>query len=167
MRLQRIGVVVILLLAFCGLADSTYLAQHAESGAPLICNADNLSGCNTVATSPYSRLFGIPLAEFGVLFYGILFVLAALELVLFDRLLRRALQIAAVVGIIASLYFVSVQLFLIGAFCIYCIASGIITLLILLFAGLIEPMPKKKNNNTPIITPPPASPPRLSMPPAA
>lgn len=159
--MKRIGVVAILLLAFFGLADSIYLTQHELSGTPLICNLQNLSGCNVVASSQYSHLFGIPLAEFGILFYSVLFVLAALELVIFDQLLRRALQALALVGVLSSLYFTSVQVFLIGAFCIYCFASALTALLVLIFASLIEPIRKR----TPKASAPPPAP--LSMPPTA
>jgi len=141
--MKRIGVAAILALAFFGLADSAYLAQHELSGAPLLCNIQGLSGCNTVASSQYSQIFGIPLAEFGVLFYAVLFVLAALELVLFDRLLRRVLQAMSLIGIIASLYFTYVQVFLIGAFCIYCLASAVTALFIFILASLIEPIRSK------------------------
>jgi len=138
--MKRIGVVGILILAFCGVANAAYIAQSRISGTPLLCNIQNLSGCNIVANSQYSQLFGIPLAEYGVLFYGILFVLAALELVLFDRFLRRVLQGASLIGILASLYFTAVQVFLIGAFCVYCLASSLIALLIFILASLIEPL---------------------------
>ena len=142
--MKRIGVALILFLAFCGVANSAYLAQHEIDGTPLICNIQNLSGCNIVAASQYSQLFGVPLAEYGVLFYGIVFVLAALELVLFDRLLRRLLQAASLIGITASLYFTFVQIFMIGAFCIYCLASAIIALLIFILASFIEPLRKRE-----------------------
>lgn len=138
--MKRAAVIAILILAFAGLADSAYLTQQELSGTPLICNVEGLSGCNIVAESEYSKVFGVPLAEFGMLFYGILFVLAALELALFDRLLRRVLQAGAVLGVLASAYFTFVQIFFIGAFCIYCTISAVITLLILLFASLIEPV---------------------------
>ncbi|MDO8593733.1 MAG: vitamin K epoxide reductase family protein [bacterium] len=159
MAMKRMGVVAILILAFFGLADSAYLAQHELSGTPLICNIQSLSGCNTVASSQYSHLFGIPLSEYGVLFYGILFVLAALELVLFDRLLRRVLQAVSLIGILSSLYFTSIQIFFIGAFCIYCLASAIIAFLIFGFASVIEPLGKKIKNNP--------SAPHLRMPPTS
>lgn len=162
--MKRIGVVGILLLAFAGLANSIYLAQHEKDGTPLICDVQNLSGCNIVAASPYSRLFGITLGEYGVLFYGILFILAALELVLFDRLLRRVLQGISLVGIIASLYFTGLQLFVIGAFCIYCSASAIIALLIFILASFIEPLRKKEEQNHPPLASESSK--RLSMPPA-
>lgn len=154
--MKRIGVVFILLFAFGGIADSAYLTQHELSGTPLLCNIQNLSGCNVVAASQYSHLFGIPLAEFGIMFYGVLFILAALELVLFDQLLRRALQVLSLIGVLASLYFTSVQVFFIGAVCVYCIASALLALFIFIAATLIEPLKRT--------TPPPMSSP-LPMPP--
>ncbi|MDO8566554.1 MAG: vitamin K epoxide reductase family protein [bacterium] len=161
--MKRIGVTSILLLAFFGLANSAYLAQQEASGKPLICNVQNFSGCNIVTESEYSKLFGIPIAEYGVLFYGVLFVLAALELVIFDRLLRRVLQVMASIGVIFSLYFIFVQIFFIGALCIYCLASAAIAFLILVFATFIEPIRKNEGENAPSHAPTPPS--YLSMPP--
>jgi uncharacterized membrane protein len=162
--MKRIGVALILFLAFCGLADAAYLAQHEISGTPLLCNIQNFSGCNIVATSHYSHLFGIPLAEFGVLFYGILFILAALELVLFDRLLRRALQIMSIAGVLSSLYFMALQVFFIHALCIYCVASASITLFVLVLASAIEPL---YITRVPVTPPLPPAATHLPMPPMA
>ena len=165
--MKRIGVAVILVLAFLGLADSTYLAQSERSGTPLICNIQNFSDCNTVVSSQYAHLFGIPLAEFGILFYGVLFVLAALELAIFNRLLRRALQAVSLVGIIASLYFTLIQAFVIDAFCIYCLTSAFIAFLVFFFASLIEPIRTNGNRRISPMAPPPTPPTRLTMPPAS
>lgn len=169
MSMKRWGVILILILAFAGLADSAYLAQHEASGTPLICNIQNLSGCNIVANSQYSRIFGIPVADFGVLFYSIIFVLAALELVLFDRLLRRVLQVFALVGLATSVVTTLVQIFLIQALCIYCLASAVITVIIFILATLIEPIKIKEQQQ---VSPASleatqgAAPPSLRMPPA-
>lgn len=157
--MKRAGVVLILLFAFFGLADSAYLTQHELSGTPLICNIQNLSGCNAVASSQYSHIFGIPLAEFGMLFYGLMFVLAALELVLFDQLLRRLLQGVSIVGLIASLYFTFLQAFVIHAFCVYCLASAFFTFAIFILASFIEPIRRR--------THPAQNPRHFRMPPAA
>lgn len=154
--MKRIGVVLILILAFFGIADSAYLTQSELSGTPLLCNVQSLSGCNTVAASQYSHIFGIPLAEFGILFYSLLFILAALELVIFDQLLRRTLQVISFVGVLASLYFTFVQVFMIGALCIYCVASAIIALLIFIFATRIEPFRKRTQDPPPFSMPPSA-----------
>ena len=149
--MKRAGVVLILILAFCGIADSAYVAEHEASGTPLICDIQNLSGCNIVAQSPYSQFLGIPLAEYGILFYGILFALAALELVVFDQLLRRVLQLLALGGLLASAYFTVIQVFVIEALCIYCLASAAIALLIFVFATLIEPLRKEPARQAPLL----------------
>ncbi len=161
---KRLGVIFILVLAFAGIADAAYLAQHALSNMPLICNIADLSGCNIVAQSPYAHLFGIPLGEYGILFYGIVFALALLELVLFDRFLRRALQGVALIGLLCSVAFEGIQIFLIHALCVYCLGSALVSLLIFLCATMIEPL---KRQEIPTVTDESSPRPRLTMPPAA
>lgn len=138
--MKRTGVVFILILAFFGIADSAYLAEHSDSGIPLICDIKNLSGCNIVASSQYSYIFGIPISELGVIFYSIMFALTALELIIFDRLLRRALQVFALIGVAVSIFSTVVQVFIIKALCIYCLASTLITFIIFILASIIEPI---------------------------
>ncbi|PIR83072.1 hypothetical protein COU19_02810 [Candidatus Kaiserbacteria bacterium CG10_big_fil_rev_8_21_14_0_10_56_12] len=138
--MKRLGVIAIVVLAFFGIAVSAYLSQSETNGDPLICNVQSLSGCNTVVTSQYSHLFGISLADYGILFYTLLFVIAAFEVFLVNQLLRRLLQLFAVVGILSSAYSVYTQTYLINAICIYCMTSVLLTLLILIAAGAIEPM---------------------------
>ncbi|MFA6278577.1 MAG: vitamin K epoxide reductase family protein [Candidatus Paceibacterota bacterium] len=140
--MKRVGVILILLFAFFGLSDSIYLAQTEASDTPLICNVDNLSGCNIVAASQYSHFLGISIAEYGVMFYAFIFVVAALELVVFDRLLRRVLQAASLIGVVASTYLTFLEIFVIHALCIYCLVSALIALIVLIFASLIEPVMK-------------------------
>lgn len=138
--MKRTSVVFILVLAFFGIADSAYLAEHSDSGIPLICDIKNLSGCNIVASSQYSYIFGMPISELGVIFYSIMFALAALELIIFDRLLRRVLQVFALIGVSVSIFSTVVQVFIIKALCIYCLASTLITFIIFILASIIEPI---------------------------
>lgn len=161
--MKRAGVVLILILAFCGVADSAYIAQHQADGTPLICSIGSLSGCNIVTTSPYSSLLGIPVADYGILFYGIVFVLAALELVVFDELLRRSLMWLAFLGAAVSLYLVFIEVFIIGALCVYCLASAVVALLIFALAIFVH----VKQKNIPSASLSPAPRPLLSMPPPA
>ncbi len=139
--MKRIGVVLILVCAFLGLADSVYLTQNEVAGTPLLCNIQHLTGCNIVAQSAYSYMFGVPTAEYGLIFYGLLFVLAAVELAVFNWLLRRVLQVMAIGGVTFSLYSVLLQFFVIHALCIYCLASAVLALLVFIFACFIEPLP--------------------------
>lgn len=162
--MKRFGVGIILFLSFCGLANSAYLTQHEVDGTPLLCNLNGLSGCNVVAASPYSHLFGIPLSEYGLLFYGTLFLLAALELIVFDRLVRRVIQGCALFGLIMSIIFTFLQVVVINAICIYCTASAVLALLIFIFAWAIEPV-RRNIFDRPLPPPPPPHP--FSMPPSA
>jgi uncharacterized membrane protein len=161
--MKRLWVIIILFLAFCGLADSAYITQNEVAGTPLICNVNGLSGCNVVAASPYSHLLGIPLSEYGLLFYGALFVLAALELALYDRVLRRTIQWVAAFGFVMSIIFSLVQIAIINAVCIYCMASALVALLIFLFAWYIEPVRRVPRDHRL----PPAHPRPFTMPPSA
>lgn len=122
---------LLLLLTFLGLADAWYLSDAALTGSALSCSftgLEALSGCNQVAQSTYSHLFGLPLALYGVGFYAVLFVIAAVLFASPIRFLYRSAIALGVVGLALSLYFVFLQFFVIKALCIYCIASMVIAL---------------------------------------
>ncbi len=123
---------LIIALSFLGIADSAYLAEHTGNNPPPSCSPVGVfDGCRVVAESVYSHLFGIPLGVYGVVFYGTVFILAALTLVTTFMYLTRLLRIFAVVGALASAVFIYIQIFLIGALCLYCVTSAVISFLIL------------------------------------
>lgn len=128
-------VVVFLALALIGLADAWYLFQAAVTHSALSCDIGaGLDGCNIVAKSAYSYLFGVPLALYGVGMYALLFVLGALLLVVSNRTLYRVIFWLTVVGALASLIFVFIQVTFIKAICIYCFVSAGISLLLFVLA---------------------------------
>lgn len=138
---------ILLLLAFVGIADAWYLAASALSDTALSCDLGAaLDGCNIVAKSPYSHFMGVPLALYGVGFYAVTFVLAALLLELHDRLLTRALYVLGLAGALASLVFLAIQFVLIKALCVYCIGSAIISFLIFF---VVQDLWRKTKNNIP------------------
>jgi uncharacterized membrane protein len=121
---------LVIILAFIGIADSAYLTQSAYSQTPLTCNIDGLDGCNTVAQSVYSHLFGIPLSAYGLLFYILVFVLASAALVLPGIHARRGLYFLGIIGATASVVFVGIQMLIIKALCVYCLVSAIISFIV-------------------------------------
>ncbi len=165
--MKRFAVAAILFLAFCGLADSAYITQQEIAGAPLLCNVENLSGCNIVAQSPYAYIFGVSLSEYGMLFYGVIFFVAAVELVLSRAMLRRSLQVLALLGVVLSLYFTFVQVFVIQALCMYCLASATIAVLLLIFSAYIEPLRSFRLQAESLGEVAPAPRPPFTMPPAS
>ncbi|MEK7511099.1 MAG: vitamin K epoxide reductase family protein [Patescibacteria group bacterium] len=135
MHTRRGLLVALLVLTILGIMDAWYLTQSALQGAALFCDVGAmLDGCNIVAQSPYSKLFGVPLAAYGVAFYGVLFALIAALFTATHHPLYQAVVALGVVGFIASIAFLFIQFVLIKALCIYCIASAVIAALICLLA---------------------------------
>jgi uncharacterized membrane protein len=128
-----LAVYVMVALALIGIADASYVAQSTYTGRPLWCPI--IDGCNTVANSPYARIIGVPLSYFGLVFYLGMLALAALLVVRpFSRALRVSAVLYAAIGVGSSIYFMYVQLSFIQAVCIYCLVSGITTLVLLVAA---------------------------------
>ena len=125
---------VMLVFAFIGIADAFYDSYAIYTGQMLWCPPP-IDGCNTVANSPYARIFGVPLGYFGFIFYLYMFAFAAL--LAFDphsRGLRLGALLYAALGVSSSIYFFYIQFTFIHAFCIYCLISAVLTLLLLIAA---------------------------------
>lgn len=123
-------------LGVVGLIDSGYLFATRLSGNSLVCGV--LDGCNVVAASPYSNLFGTPLSLWGVLFYlGALALLVGFSFLPLQ--VSRNLFLAwTFLGVVMSAYFVYVQAVLIQAFCTYCLLSAGASFLLFVFAVFLH-----------------------------
>ena len=106
-------------LALAGAGISGYLLWVWHTGANLICAT---GGCETVQSSQYSEVFGVPVALLGLVCYAALLVTALLRSE-DARLLHTAL---ALTGVVFSTYLLYVQIELIGAVCQWCLASDAI-----------------------------------------
>jgi uncharacterized membrane protein len=127
---------LMLVLAALGVADAFYDSYAVYAGQLLWCPPP-IDGCNTVANSPYARVFGVPLGYLGVVFYLLMFALAALLLYdPFSRGLRLGALLYAGVGVSGSIGFMYVLFAVIRAFCIYCAISGVLTVLLLIVAAV-------------------------------
>lgn len=121
---------LMLALALIGVADAFYDSYAVYTGQLLWCPPP-IDGCNTVANSPYARILGVPLGYLGLAFYLGMFGLAAwLRFEPFSRSLRWVTLLYTAAGLGASMYFFYVQRTYIHAFCIYCLISGVLTLLL-------------------------------------
>lgn len=145
---------ILVVLAFLGMADSWYLADASYTGTPLTCDLGaQLSGCNIVAQSAYAHILGIPLGTYGILFYGAIFVLSALYLWMPRRIIARLLGLAGLAGLAASILFVSIQVFIIKALCVYCLGSAAIDVLIFIATLMLYIHSKSIPPNPPLVTP--------------
>ncbi len=123
-RLWRIHPAIILaVLDIVGLTVASYLSIVELSGGVPVCGP--LHGCETVATSPYSRIGGIPVAVFGVGLSLILLTAAIGWYRTGDGRLLAVHYAFSLVGVTFELYFTYLQLFVIDAVCVWCATYGI------------------------------------------
>ncbi len=121
------------LIALCGFLDATYLTlEHFRGSIPPCTLA---SGCETVLTSPYAVIGPVPVALLGACYYVAILFGAILVYQTKNEKLLIWLARATALGFLASLYFFSLQAFVIGAWCQYCIAS-IVTSTLLFATGV-------------------------------
>lgn len=114
---------VLAVLDVVGLGIAAYLSIVELSGGVPVCGP--LQGCEEVARSQYSRIAGIPVAVFGV---GLSLVLLTLALAWW-RTNLYALLLAhyglSLAGVLFEVYFLYLQLFVIGAICVWCTSYGL------------------------------------------
>lgn len=133
-RIPELPVWVVPVLALLGLGVAGYLSFVEVTGADAVCGP--VGDCNTVQQSSYARLFGVlPLGLLG---------LAGFAVILFTwavsqggpagarRPAAAALWSLALVAALFSIYLTFLEPFVIGATCMWCLASaGLVTLILL------------------------------------
>ena len=121
---MKILKVVALVLSLIGIADSTYLTIHHYTAEPVPCSI--VAGCETVLTSGYAEMAGIPLAAYGAAAYLVAFVLVLISL-FGNRLTWKLFGLQTVLMALFSGWLIYVQAKLIGAFCQFCLLSAATT----------------------------------------
>jgi uncharacterized membrane protein len=106
-------------LAAVGIGLTAYLLYVRHTGTKLVCATD---GCETVQSSRYSEILGIPVAALGLAAFVVLLVTACLR----TELARLAQAVVALAAFAFSAYLVYVQLHVIGAVCDWCVASDVV-----------------------------------------
>ncbi|RME82722.1 MAG: vitamin K epoxide reductase [Caldilineae bacterium] len=122
------------LLCLVGLGIAAYLSFVETTGSEAICGP--VGNCNAVQSSPYARLFGVvPVGVLGMVGYVVL--LAAWVLLRRGRAewveeVAWLAPVLAFFGVIFSIYLTYLELFVLGAVCMWCVSSAVIMTLILL-----------------------------------
>ncbi|MEO8573730.1 MAG: vitamin K epoxide reductase family protein [Pyrinomonadaceae bacterium] len=119
-KLPALGAIV----ALAGLADAAYLTVHHLTEEPVPCTI--VAGCETVLTSSYAQIAGIPLAAFGAAGYFLAFSLALLA-VFGNRVTWMLFGVQVVLMSIFTLWLLYLQGYVIGAFCQFCLISAFTT----------------------------------------
>lgn len=131
LRLPKPAFYLTALFAFLGFVDSTYLTAGHYLALPLPCSLTE--GCDTVLTSPYSMIGPVPLAAIGMGYYLLALLLAVYLYTSGDRRTLHPVHAICVLsgaGVLASAYFVYLQIAVIQAICQYCFGSALTSLLL-------------------------------------
>ena len=116
--------VLVLLVALVGFADAAYLTiEHFRGSIPPCSVASGIFGCDTVLTSVYSTVAGIPVSLFGAVYY--LFVMIGAFAYIEgkrEKIFRWSLALIFL-GFLATLVLVYIMAFVLNAWCLYCLIS--------------------------------------------
>jgi uncharacterized membrane protein len=108
------------LVAVAGLAVAGYLTWVHFDDAALVCVAGG--GCETVQESEYAEVAGVPVALLGLGAYTAILVLVAWD----TPTARLGAAMLALVGLVFSMYLLALQLFVIDAICVWCLANDVL-----------------------------------------
>jgi uncharacterized membrane protein len=126
-----------LALVVIGLALSAYLTyEHYTASATLACSDNGVVNCLQVTTSAQSKVFGIPVALLGLVYF-VAMLPVCLPAAWRSRSpwLRNGRIAAGIVGIGFVFYLLYSELFTIGKICLYCTGVHVVT--VALFAVLL------------------------------
>ena len=125
-----------LLLSLVGLGISIYLTiEHYDTKLSLSCPNTGKINCAKVTTSIYSKLFGVPVALLGLLFFVGMVVMCLPWL--WRMLWLRWVRIAAVsIGVLFIARLVWAEFFRINAICLWCTSVHILTLVLFVLVVL-------------------------------
>jgi uncharacterized membrane protein len=115
--------IVLASLDLIGLLIAGYLSSVELRGELPACGP--LKGCEEVALSVYSRIGGVPVAVFGVALSLVLFGLAISWWRSNDGRLLAAHYALSLLAVVFEIYFTWLELFVIGAICVWCASYGI------------------------------------------
>lgn len=125
-----------LVLAVLGLLDSIYLVWVKYTGAYALCGP--IGDCESVNSSQYSEIFGIPIALLGAGAYAVMIVLLLLEnrgqfWVELGPMIFFGLSL---IGVLYSIYLTYIEVAVLKAICPYCVISAIILGVLMIFSGI-------------------------------
>ena len=96
-----------------------------------------VQGCETVQTSEYSVILGVPVALAGAVFFGLLFYLTVGLLRSSAPTLVLVFKVLAFLGALAIIPLFLLQAIVLKAFCSYCLATEVLMLAIWVLSFLL------------------------------
>jgi len=136
-RFNRILFSLIAVLSLGGAVVSTIaLQRHYAKSETAFCQFGQKFNCDIVNRSEYSSVEGIPVAAIGVAGYAALFLLSTFWRLRADT--PNRLLAASIAGLAFALYLTYIEAYVLTTWCILCVSSQLLILLISLLAALVK-----------------------------
>ncbi|MHB1391021.1 MAG: vitamin K epoxide reductase family protein [Thermoleophilia bacterium] len=135
----KIFLSTIIVLAFLGVADSSYaLYQHYAPPETSSCDVNETISCTAINQSEYSVLLGMPVAGLGMAGYALIAALAVTMMAQFHKLQDGWLLLTVtIVALAFSLWLTWIEIFILKAVCPLCVMSLLMITTITVLALLV------------------------------
>jgi uncharacterized membrane protein len=135
MSVRRLFFAIAVLAIVGTVVSSVSLYHHYGKDKTTYCDFGENFNCDIVNRSPYSKVFGIPVALIGIVGY-----LSLLALATFYREKAETpgmLLFAAVLGLGFAFYLTYIEAFVLGTWCILCLSSLTAILVITVLSSVL------------------------------
>lgn len=124
----------LLLIIFIISLISSVILFSISKGDSGFCKPDG--SCSSVQNSKYAYLFGISNSIYGIFIFAFLSIITFMEIMKPTQIKRLLIDSMAIIGFFIALYFIFLQIFILKAFCKYCLVidGGMILAFILIVA---------------------------------
>ncbi len=154
--MRRHFIIALLIVAFIGIFDAGFLTKEHYSNSIPPCSTSIWVDCGRVLKSQYAMIGPLPLAVLGLAYYSTMFGLGVVRLMIekqptvkdmlwkmvekyarphswtLEKMLFVFQMLIASSAFLFSLYFVYLQLVVIGAICLYCMGSALLSTVLFL-----------------------------------
>ena len=125
---------LISLLGLVGFFISLYIYDKKKAKKKLVC--PRRSNCDTVIHSDYSKILGIPVEVLGMVYYTFMGSIYTIVFIfdLWSNSIALVLLGVSICSVLFSIYLVSIQAFVVKHWCLWCLSSALVSILIFIFS---------------------------------
>ena len=114
---------------------AVYQLHQGSDVASGVCSAlGNKSQCDLIGSTPYAKLFGMDNAIIGILGFALMMFLSAGTYFRLSMLYQKLIIAGSIISGVLAVYFIYLQMFVIHAYCFYCLIVDISSLVLLAMA---------------------------------
>ena len=144
---ENLKLKLIIAFSLAGIAISSYLILHHYGyfvDLARLCEIGDKINCDIVNFGPYSEIFGIPIASFGLIWFVSVLFIAVYSLKSKDQTIYKFLFVWSILAVMFAGYLIYLEIFVIEYFCLFCTAAHVLGVLIFILAfSLFKTKPLK------------------------